>query len=140
MLARHLPNFLFTGYTDGKAGSPTWDPITLGLGGFQFPNDMWHHLAGVKAGRVDASSNRNKVPLFLRKLPCLGDDDRGVPNIAQYDPCLLFNTSTLTESLCKPPEFMLQEPTERPPILQTLGSQRFNVEREGLADIESCED
>lgn len=63
-----------------------------------------------------------------------------VPNIAQYDPFLLFNTSTLTESLYKPPEFMLQEPTERPPILQTLGFQHFNVEWEGLADIESCED
>lgn len=62
------------------------DPITLGLGRFQFPNDTWYHLAIVKAGRADVTSNRNKVSLFLRKTPCLRDDDQGgVPNITQYD-------------------------------------------------------
>lgn len=53
------------------------DPITLGLGRFQFPNDTWYHLAIVKAGRADVTSNRNKVSLFLRKTPCLRDDDQG---------------------------------------------------------------
>ena len=54
-----------------KADSLTWDPITMKLGGFQFPNNTWYHLAIVKAGRVDATSIRNKVSLFLRKMPGL---------------------------------------------------------------------
>lgn len=61
----------------GKQTSATRDPITSGLGGFPFSNDTCHHLAIVKAGRVDVTSNSNKVPFFLRKTPCLCDDDQG---------------------------------------------------------------
>lgn len=60
----------------GKQTSVTWDPTTMGLRGFQFANDTWHHLAIVKAGRVDVTSSGNKVSLFLRKTPCLCDDDQ----------------------------------------------------------------
>lgn len=61
----------------GKQTSPTQDPIIMGLRRFQFVNDIWHHRAIVKAGRVDDTSRRNKVSLFLRKTPCLCDADQG---------------------------------------------------------------
>lgn len=93
------------------------DPITLGLGRFQFPNDTWYHLAIVKAGRVDVTSNRNKVSLFLRKTPCLRDDDQGGYQrslsmifflLFKYSPPTLPHTHTTKFT---PPELILQEPT-----------------------------
>jgi len=67
----------------GKQTSPHQDPITMGLRRFQFVHDSWHHLAIVRAGRVDDTSSRNKVSLFLRKTSCVTWTN-GVWNISQY--------------------------------------------------------